>query len=59
MFAILVTGGIFSISPLTAQRASADTEMSKMLQERLGVDDGYALTIHYSGDLQGSLETCG
>lgn len=32
---------------------------SKMLDERLGNDDGFALDIFYGGSLDGSLETCG
>lgn len=29
------------------------------IKERLGEDDGYALTIMYGADIHGSLETCG
>ena len=29
------------------------------IQERLGVDDGYAFAIMYGADIHGSLETCG
>jgi len=40
----------------TAGAAKADEQP---LLDRLGKDDGYALAIHYSGDMHGSLETCG
>ena len=32
---------------------------SPKIKERLGEDDGFALTILYGGDIHGSLETCG
>ena len=32
---------------------------SPKIKERLGDDDGFAVTILYGGDIHGSLETCG
>ena len=55
-FALLLAGAIISTTPLFAQQ-SADATQATM--ERLGKDDGYAIAVHYSGDLHGSLETCG
>ena len=63
VFATAFAAAIFSIFPGPAQYASADSGGSgtpaERLAERLGADDGYALAIHYSADLHGSLETCG
>ena len=55
-FALLLVGAIISTSPIFAQPGP---DGAQPVQERLGKDDGYALAIHYSGDLHGSLETCG
>jgi hypothetical protein len=33
--------------------------MSAPLEERIGVDDGAAFAIHFSGDTHGNLDTCG
>ena len=59
VFAILLTGAIISTFPTSAQQRPDASQAAQMLVERLGKDDGYALAIHYSGDLHGSLETCG
>ena len=59
VFAILLTGAIISTFPTLAQPRGDTGQPSQQLLERLGKDDGYALAIHYSGDLHGSLETCG
>jgi hypothetical protein len=56
VFALLLVGAIISTSPTFAQPGP---DAGPAVQERLGKDDGYALAIHYSGDLHGSLETCG
>jgi hypothetical protein len=29
------------------------------LEQRVGVDDGVAFVVHFSGDTRGSLDTCG
>jgi hypothetical protein len=50
---------MISTIPVPAQQSAAAGGLSPALLERLGKDDGYALAIHYSGDLHGSLETCG
>ena len=59
VFAILLTSAIISTFPISAQPRVDGTTPSAQMLERLGKDDGYALAIHYSGDLHGSLETCG
>ena len=59
IFAILLTAAIISIFPAHAQLAGDGDAAAQALAERLGKDDGYALSILYSGDLHGSLETCG
>ena len=33
--------------------------MSAPLEERIGVDDGAAFAIHFSGETHGNLDTCG
>ena len=33
--------------------------MSVPLEQRVGVDDGAAFVVHFSGDARGSLDTCG
>ena len=33
--------------------------MNVPFEERVGVDDGVAFAIHFSGDTQGNLDTCG
>ena len=45
--------------PVWAQQPAAAAATPQAILDRLGKDDGYALAIHYSGDLHGSLETCG
>jgi hypothetical protein len=59
VFAILLSGAIINIFPTLAQQRPAAAPAQQQIAERLGKDDGYALAIHYSGDLHGSLETCG
>jgi len=59
VFAILLSGAIINTFPTWAQQRAAATGSPQPIDERLGKDDGYALAIHYSGDLHGSLETCG
>lgn len=29
------------------------------LEQRVGIDDGAAFAVHFSGDTQGNLDTCG
>ena len=33
--------------------------MNVPLEKRVGVDDGAAFVVHFSGDTHGSLDTCG
>jgi hypothetical protein len=33
--------------------------MTVPLEQRVGVDDGAAFVVHFSGDTRGSLDTCG
>lgn len=33
--------------------------MSVPLEQRVGIDDGAAFVVHFSGDTQGNLDTCG
>ena len=33
--------------------------MSMPFEKRIGVDDGAAFVVHFSGDSRGSLDTCG
>lgn len=35
------------------------TGMDVPLEKRVGVDDGAAFVVHFSGDTRGSLDTCG
>ena len=50
---------MISTFPTLAQQRADASQPSQQLIERLGKDDGYAIAIHFSGDLHGSLETCG
>jgi len=50
---------LISTFPVCAQQTASTAQAGPPLADRLGKDDGYALAIHYSGDLHGSLETCG
>ena len=59
VFAILLSGAMISTIPVAAQQPAATGGLAQPMLDRLGKDDGYALAIHYSGDLHGSLETCG
>jgi hypothetical protein len=59
VFTIALAGAILSTFLTTAQLAGADGPNPKLLESRLGGDDGYALVLNYSGDYEGSLETCG
>lgn len=33
--------------------------MFEPFEQRIGVDDGAALVVHFAGDTRGSLDTCG
>lgn len=58
--AILLAGAWISTTPVRAQLGAQPGGVNpKALAERLGTDDGYAVTIQFSGDVHGSLETCG
>jgi hypothetical protein len=59
IFAILLSGAMISTFPTSAQLRGDGKALAQPVVERLGKDDGFALAIHYSGDLHGSLETCG
>jgi hypothetical protein len=60
VFAILLSGALINTIPVTAQQTAGAAKADEQpLLDRLGKDDGYALAIHYSGDMHGSLETCG
>ena len=59
VFAILLTAAMISIFPGHAQLAGDGDATAQALADRLGKDDGYALSVLYSGDLHGSLDTCG
>ena len=41
------------------QRLFEIVGMNVPFQERVGVDDGAVLAIHFSGDTRGNLDTCG
>jgi hypothetical protein len=58
VFASALAVAFFSTNVGQAQQTAADGG-DKALAARLGADDGYALAIHYSADIHGSLETCG
>lgn len=57
--ATLLSCVLISTIQVGAQQTATTAQAPQPLAERLGKDDGYALAIHYSGDLHGSLETCG
>lgn len=63
LFALLLIAVLINTSPALAQQKAAAAQpaaqASAQMAERLGKDDGYSLVIQYSGDLNGSLETCG
>lgn len=66
LVAILLSAAFISTFPALAQQtapaaaaAPAAKPAGPSVDERLGKDDGYALSVLYSGDMQGSLETCG
>jgi hypothetical protein len=59
IFAIFLSGAMISTFPTYAQQRPDAAQVNAQMAERLGKDDGYALAIQYSGDLHGSLETCG
>ena len=58
-FSFLLTAAIISTIAGGAQPAVAGGPHEGDVAERLGTDDGFVLSILYSGDLHGSLETCG
>jgi len=41
------------------QRLFEIVGMNVPFQERVGLDDGAVLAIHFSGDTRGNLDTCG
>jgi hypothetical protein len=41
------------------QRLFEIVGMNVPFQERVGLDDGVVLAIHFSGDTRGNLDTCG
>ena len=63
LLTFLLTAAFISTSAIAAQPGSpagGDTvAVNPQLAERLGKDDGFALSVLYSGDMHGSLETCG
>jgi hypothetical protein len=59
IFAIFFGCVLISTFPVFAQQTAGSAPTPQQVLDRLGKDDGYALAIHYSGDLHGSLETCG
>ena len=59
MFSFLLTAAIISTIVGATQPALAGGPHEGDVSERLGKDDGFVLSILYSGDLHGSLETCG
>lgn len=59
LLAILLSGAIISIFPHGTQPALAGASDTSALEERIGKDDGFMLSILVSGDTHGSLETCG
>jgi hypothetical protein len=50
---------LFSTLTAGAQQSLSEATRARLLAERLGKDDGFALTILASADLVGSLEMCG
>jgi hypothetical protein len=50
---------MISIFPAVTQHADDGDLKAKLRQERLGTDDGFVMTINYSADLHGNLDTCG
>lgn len=63
LIAIALTAAFISTFPALAQQGAAPGPQAQPaapnVAERLGKDDGYALSVLYSGDMHGSLETCG
>jgi hypothetical protein len=63
IFAIFCCAAFISTFPAAAQQTGAagtnGAAAAPAVAERLGKDDGYALSVLYSGDMHGSLETCG
>ena len=59
ILAILFSSAIISTFPGSTQQADGSAHGAGALAERLGPDDGYAFAVHFSGDLAGSLDTCG
>jgi hypothetical protein len=58
VLSILLLTGVAPLSaPGQARQTAADSGFE--LGARLGVDDGYALVIETSGDIQGDLGPCG
>ena len=63
LLTFLLTAAFISTSAIAAQPGSPEgndtVSANPQLAERLGKDDGFALSVLYSGDMHGSLETCG
>ena len=58
--ALLLSTAWISTTPVQAQLGSPSGGVNaKAMAERLGADDGFAVSLQYSGDIHGSLETCG
>jgi len=57
--ATLFVCALISTTPVLAQLGARPEGNPKAIAERLGADDGYAVSILFSGDTHGSLETCG
>jgi hypothetical protein len=67
LFAFLLAIGIPFLAP-TQTTAGAQNPPARLfeiagmnmpLEERIGVDDGAALVVHFAGDTRGSLDVCG
>jgi hypothetical protein len=61
---ITIVGFLFNLRrPASAQdqpgRLFEIVGMSIPLEQRVGVDDGAAFVVHFSGDTRGSLDACG
>lgn len=56
-FALIVF--LLAPSPAGAQARPADANQQFALGQRLGIDDGFALVLDVSGDIQGDLAPCG
>jgi hypothetical protein len=68
LFAILLVAGLAVF--MNSQRSNGGIQnqparlfefagMDMPLEKRVGVDDGAAFVVHFSGDTRGSLDSCG